>query len=231
LHTHPYRETSLVVEVFSATHGRLAVVARGARRPRSALRGLLQAFQPLSLSWSGRGELRTLQRAEWLGGLPMLPGPALLCGFYLNELLLKLLPREDPHPRLYQEYLATISLLARGAPAEVALRGFELKLLAELGYAMNLRHEADTGLSIVPAARYHYVFDRGPQREAPGRFPRVSGETLLALASGDLSEAHSAREAKLLMREVLQHHLEQRGLFSRQLLVDLMDLEERQGKT
>src|SRR5471032_2445213 len=104
LHSYPYRETSLVIETFTRGHGRVAMVARGARRPRSALRGVLLAFQPLLVSWSGRSELRTLHKAEWQGGLPQLKGEALLCGFYLNELLLKLLPRDDPHEQLYQTY-------------------------------------------------------------------------------------------------------------------------------
>ncbi len=225
LHTYPYRETSLVAEVFSAAHGRLALIARGARRPRSAMRGLLQAFQPLVLSWSGKGELRTLLRAEWVGGVPLLPGPALLCGFYLNELLIKLLPREDPHPRLYEDYLATIGRLAGGEALESSLRGFELRLLAELGYGLNLTREADTGLPVMSEARYHYVFEQGPRLSAADRYPVVSGEALLALAEGKAAEARLAREVKALMRAILQHHLEQRGLNSRQLWMDLQDLE------
>src|SRR5436189_4699578 len=95
LHAYPYRETSLIVEALTEAYGRVALVARGAKRPRSELRGLLQGFQPLLLSWAGGGELKTLQRAEWRGGLPRVGDSALLCGFYLNELLLKLLARED----------------------------------------------------------------------------------------------------------------------------------------
>ena len=104
LHAYPYRETSLIVEALTLEHGRVAMVARGAKRPRSELRGVLQAFQPLCLSWAGAGELKTLTRAEWRGGLPLVTGAALLCGFYLNELLLKMLPREDPHPDLFGDY-------------------------------------------------------------------------------------------------------------------------------
>src|SRR6187455_1294129 len=104
LHTYAYRETSLIVEAFTAEYGRVALVARGAKRPRSEMRGLLQGFQPLLLSWSGANELKTLQKAEWRGGMPLPGGSALLCGFYLNELLLKLLAREDAHPQLYASY-------------------------------------------------------------------------------------------------------------------------------
>src|SRR5262245_3375548 len=122
LHTYPYRETSAIVEAITAEYGRIAMVARGARRPRSELRGLLQGFQPLLLSWSGQGELKTLLRAEWRGGLARIAGSALLCGFYLNELLLKLLPREDPHPRLYGSYEAALAELAAGSEEAPVLR-------------------------------------------------------------------------------------------------------------
>src|SRR5436309_2940888 len=128
LHTYAYRETSVIVEAFTEDYGRLALVARGAKRPRSELRGLLQGFQPLLLSWSGHNELKTLHKAEWRGGLPLLGGAALLCGFYLNELLLKLLPREDPHRRLYGTYEAALHDLAAGGDQAPVLRRFELEL-------------------------------------------------------------------------------------------------------
>src|SRR5256885_7513350 len=143
LHTYPYRETSAIVEILSAACGRVALVARGAKRTRSELRGVLQAFQPLTISWAGAGELKTLIRAEWRGGLPLVTGSALLCGFYLNELLLKLLPREDPHPQLFRDYESTLAKLAAGAEQAPALRQFEVQLLAQLGYALPLTHEVD----------------------------------------------------------------------------------------
>src|SRR5262244_4451478 len=158
LHTYPYRETSAIVETFTAGYGRVALVARGAKRTRSELRSVLQAFQPLTLSWSGTGELKTLIRAEWRGGLPLVGGSALLCGFYLNELLLKLLAREDPHPRLFADYEAALQELASGAEQAPVLRRFELTLLTELGYALPLVREADTGAPIDPATRYYYAF-------------------------------------------------------------------------
>src|SRR5438445_9413576 len=106
LHSYPYKETSLIVDVFSRDHGRIALVAKGAKRPHSKLRGVLQTFQPLSLGWSGKSEVRTLIAAEWVGGLLPLEKSALLCGFYLNELLVKLLARDDPHPALFDHYVA-----------------------------------------------------------------------------------------------------------------------------
>ena len=229
LHTFPYRETSAIVESLSESYGRVALVARGAKRTRSELRGVLQAFQPLTLSWSGTGELKTLIRAEWHGGLPLVTGSALLCGFYLNELLLKLLPREDPHPRLFLEYESALGRLAGGEEQAPILRQFELRLLAELGYALPLTHEADTGRPIDPAERYYYAFERGPRMRVaePGRrYPQVRGATLLALARDDYAAPESATEAKRLMREVLDYYLERRTLASRRLVRDLQAIED-----
>jgi DNA repair protein RecO (recombination protein O) len=229
LHTFAYRETSVIVEAFTAEHGRIAMVARGAKRPRSELRGLLHGFQPLLLSWFGQQELKTLIRAEWRGGLPLVSGSALVCGFYLNELLLKLLPREDPHPRLFANYETALSDLAAGGKQAPVLRRFELGLLTELGYALPLVREADTGAPIDPTARYHYAFDRGPRRTPPpagARLPIVRGATLLALADGRYTDAATAAEAKRLMREVLDHYLEQRGVESRRVAQDLQALDE-----
>jgi len=229
LHAWPYKETSLIVEAFAQDEGRVAMVARGAKRPRSELHGVLQAFQPVALSWSGAGELKTLVRAEWRGGMPLPSGSALLCGFYLNELLLKLLPREDPHPRLYAAYRDALADLAAGAAQAPVLRRFELALMAELGYALQLAADADSGEPIDPDARYHYAFDRGAQLRAPPpgvRWPPVRGATLLALAAGRFDDAATASEAKRLMREIIDHHLEARTIMSRKVVRDLMALEE-----
>jgi DNA repair protein RecO (recombination protein O) len=237
LHTYPYRETSLIVEALTAGYGRVAMVARGAKRPRSELRGILHGFQPLLLSWSGQAELKTLIRAEWRGGMPLVGGSALLCGFYLNELLLKLLPHEDPHPQLFAAYEAALGELAAGGEQAPLLRRFEVQLLAELGYALPLVRETDTGEPIDPAARYHYAFDRGPRRAgsrialgAGSVLPLVRGATLLALADGRYADADTAGEAKRLMREVLDHYLEQRGVESRRVVQDLQALED-EGNT
>jgi DNA repair protein RecO (recombination protein O) len=236
LHAYPYRETSLIVEAFTAEHGRVGLVARGAKRPRSELRGLLQAFQPLTLAWAGAGELKTLVRAEWRGGLPLPGGSALLCGFYLNELLLKLVPREDPHPSLFTEYedaLRALSSQATPAAQAARLRRFELRLLAELGYALALTREAGTGAPVQPDERYHYAFDRGPQRHAaePGvRWPVVRGAALLALAEERYPDAETAGEAKRLMRTVLGHYLEERRIFSRRVVQDLQALDDERDE-
>lgn len=232
LHTYPYRETSLIVEAFTERAGRIGIVARGAKRPRSELRGVLHAFQPLALSWAGSGELKTLIRAEWRGGMPLPTGAALLCGFYLNELLLKLLAREDAHPRLWSQYAAALVELtadARPAAQAVVLRRFELRLLAELGYGLALGHDVQTGAPVDAAERYHYAYDRGPQHvaaEPRGRWPVIRGATLIALATEQYPDADVAAEAKRLMRGILDHYLEERHIFSRRVVQDLAALED-----
>jgi DNA repair protein RecO (recombination protein O) len=231
LHAYPYKETSLIVEAFVRDFGRVGMVAKGAKRPRSEIRGLLQAFQPIALSWAGAAELKTLVKAEWRGGVPLPAGASLLAAFYLNELLLKLLPREDPHPALWDEYERALAALAAGEGAgaqAVVLRRFEVRLLAELGYALPLTTEADTGAAIDPGTRYHYAFDAGPRRRAaePGvRWPVVRGATLLALAEGRYPDPATATEAKQFMRDILDHHLESRRIESRRIVADLRSLD------
>ena len=124
LHTYAYKETSLIVEAFTRRHGRVALLARGARRPRSAMRGVLLSFHPLRLSWSGSADLANLIGAEWAGGIPLLGGRGLMCGFYVNELLLRLLPRDDPHDGLFEAYADALGGLAARDVSSV-LRGFE----------------------------------------------------------------------------------------------------------
>jgi DNA repair protein RecO (recombination protein O) len=232
LHTYPYKETSLIVEAFTERFGRVAMVAKGAKRPRSEMRGVLQAFQPLALSWAGTADVKTLVKAEWRGGMPLPRGGALLCGFYLNELLLKLLAREDPHAALWRAYESALTALIDDAAASAqaaTLRRFELRLLAELGYALPLTHDAASGEPIVASQRYHYAFDRGPLRaveEPRASWPVVRGATLLALADERFDDAEVATEAKRLMRGILDHYLESRRIFSRRVVQDLAALEE-----
>ena len=226
LHSYPWRETSLIVEVFSREHGRLPMAAKGARRPTSALRGTLMAFQPLDISWSGRGEVKTLIQATWLGGQPLLCGIGLLCGYYLNELLLRLLAREDTHTTLFDAYAWTLAQLAANQPYEPLLRAFELILLREAGYAPTLDRDADTDEMVEPAAEYLFVAERGPIRldAAPRDMPGVPGRVLLAMAAGDFSAPETLAHAKTLMRRLIQHHLGGQALESRRILMELQEL-------
>ena len=231
LHSYPYSETSLLIEVFTRDHGRVPLIAKGAKRPHSAWRGVLLAFQPLLLSWSGKGDVKTLTAAEWQGGLPMLGGKALACGFYLNELLLKLLAREDPHPQLFDTYRAALDGLAAQASDHAAcLRRFELRLLSELGYGLSLTHEAGSAQPLEPNTRYHYVFERGPMPYSVhgdvGHYPEVTGQTLLAMADETFEDAAVRSEAKVLFRALINRMLDRQQLHSRQLLRDLQTLDE-----
>lgn len=228
LHHYPYKETSLVLEAFSRHHGRVAIVARGARRPASALRGVLRAFQLVELSWFGKGELRTLHGAQPAGGFMLLHGQALMCGFYLNELILKLLPRDDPHERLFDAYEATLKDLAAGADEAAPLRRFELRLLREMGYGPQLEREVETGSPITAGERYQYVVERGPVHLAASESGEsrieLRGKTLLDMAAEDYSDTVTLQQSKALMRLLLNHYLGGRTLYSRQLLRDLQQL-------
>jgi DNA repair protein RecO (recombination protein O) len=224
LHAYPYLETSLVVEMFCQHKGRLGLVARGARRPRSALRGVLLAFQPLEVSWAGKSELKTLHSAEWRGGIAQLRGRSLICGFYLNELLLKLLAREDPHEALFHHYSEAVKALADGADDSLSavLRRFEKSLLKELGYGLILTHAAD-GTSIDPIARYAYQFDRGPLRLMPRETAPIElfGKTLLDLECDNYADPVTLHEGRQLMRHIIGHHLGQQSLHTRQIMMEL----------
>ncbi len=226
LHTYPFRETSLVVETFTRNFGRVGLVARGARRPKSALRGLMMAFQPLLLSWAGRSELRTLHKAEWQGGIPQLRGLGLMCGFYLNELLMKFLAREDPHDTLFDLYQDAIAALAHEPEPAWVLRRFEKHLLKELGYALILDREADTGRPIDPGKRYTYVLERGPVALHRGADAAVeiSGQTLIELQSDNFSGATTLMQSKQLMRFLVNHYLGDQELHTRQLLREMQQI-------
>jgi DNA repair protein RecO (recombination protein O) len=226
LHSYPYRETSLIVDVFSRDHGRLALVAKGAKRPHSALRGVLQTFQPLSLSWSGKSEVRTLTGAEWVGGMLPLAGDALLCGFYVNELLVKFCAREDSHPQLFNHYVLTLTRLAHDEPPVQVLRSFERVLLRETGYAMGLNR---TVARQTVVAERKYVFDpergvREASGEWPAQWPVIAGQTLLDMEEDDYHRAQTVAQSKTLMRFLLNTYLGGTPLATRQILIDLQNL-------
>jgi DNA repair protein RecO (recombination protein O) len=226
LHSYPYRETSLIIDVFSRDFGRVALVAKGAKRPHSALRGVLQTFQPLGLSWSGKGEVRTLTTAEWVGGMLPLTGDALLCGFYVNELLVKFCAREDAHPALFNHYVLTLSRLAHDEPAVQVLRSFERVLLRETGYAMNLTRTV-TRQPVEAEGRYVFDPDRGVREasdDLPAPWPVISGQTLSDMERDDYTSPQTAAQSKTLMRFLLNHYLGGAPLATRQILIDLQKL-------
>lgn len=239
LHAYPYRETSLIVETFTRTHGRLVVVAKGAKRPNSAMRHALNPFQGLRLSWFGKTDMKTLKTAEHERIYPQLSGDALMSAFYMNELLLKLAHREDPHEALFDQYEVALGLLSSMPIANtssaklkiiaVALRTFELMLLRELGYALQLREEADTHSPVVADANYAYVMERGPIAMAraaspPGDALQLRGKTLLDMADADFSDPITQQQSKQLMRRAINHLLGDKPLHTRQLIRELKDI-------
>ena len=226
LHTYPYRETSLIVEMFSRDYGRLALMAKGARRPMSALRGVLMAFQPLLVDWSGGGEVKTLVRAEWVGGQPMLAGRALLCGYYLNELLVKMMPREDAHAELFETYATTIARLPGQSRFEPLLRQFELSLLEQLGYGVPLAREADSGAPVEADVEYRFIIDRGAVRvsSTDDTLIAVSGQTLIDMAANRFDSARTLQQSKALLRQLIQHHMGGQTLQSRRVFKELQTL-------
>jgi DNA repair protein RecO (recombination protein O) len=224
LHAYPYSETSLILEVFARDHGRLAMLARGARRPRSALRGVLHAFQPLELGWFGGGEVKTLAKAEWLGGMPLLNGDGLLLGYYLNELLLKLLPREDAHAVLFDAYSSALAALSSGATETAELRRFEKTLLRELGYGLVLDRDAQ-GQAVEAGRSYRYQVERGAvNADETESGQAISGRTLLNLAEDNYTDARSLAESKQLMRYLLSHYLAGQPLQTRRVFIELQDV-------
>ncbi|MCO6439962.1 MAG: DNA repair protein RecO [Nitrococcus mobilis] len=217
LHRRAYRESSAIAELFTAGHGRLGVVARGVHSSRSRWRALLQPFTPLSVSWQARGELGTLTDVE-LQRCPILPtGRRLVSGFYLNELLLRVLPREDPYPELFQRYAGTVTLLAGNSAEPPLLRCFERDLLVAMGYGLLLSHDTN-GRPIESQRWYRYEIDKGAVPvTVPGGRLVVQGATLHALASGVFSDAGVEVQARQLMRAALRPHVGARPLKSREL--------------
>lgn len=226
LHHRPYRDTSRILELFTRNHGRVSVFARGARGARksgASLISVLQPFNRLLVSWSGRGEAGQLIGAEFDGAMSILPPDRLVNGFYLNELLLKLFARHDSHPDVFDLYAQTIESLKLTADGVRPLRLFEKRLLDALGYGLALERDARTGLAIEPDAAYQYRLEQGPVRVdgvAEGT-ACYSGTTLLSIASEDLTDAAVCTDARKLLRAALDRCLEGRELKSRQVMMAL----------
>jgi DNA repair protein RecO (recombination protein O) len=220
LHQYAYRDTSRILEVFTAGHGRLTLFARGAAAPKSALKGLLRPFQRLLLSWSGRTDACSLTAAEIDGAATALPKERLMSGFYLNELLLKLTERCDPHPEIFMSYATCIDGLAAGGGEEGALRRFEKRLLDDLGYGLQLT-TTEEGLPVEPDRYYRMAAEHAPQAcvaEAPGA---VYGRSLNDLDAENLEDARSLRDAKRVLRAAIDACLDGRSLKSREVMLAL----------
>jgi len=224
LHRREFRNTSLILEIFSVNHGRVAMVAKGARRPKSPTNALLQVFQPLLISWTGKGELYTLTQVEAADFVKPLAGSSYASAYYLTELIFRLLKHADVHEELFTLYAKALTVLrdagSNSTVAEIGLRLFEKRLLQELGYGLVLDHDVSTGESIDPEQDYYYVFENGPvacMAENVANGPKLSGQSIIALDKETLESKDSLRDCKRLMRTILQNYIGDKPLQSRML--------------
>jgi DNA repair protein RecO (recombination protein O) len=215
LHHRPYRDTSRILEVLTRDHGRITLFARGVRGPKAKLASVLQPFEPLLLSWSGRGESAQLTGAESTHPGGALPPACLMSAFYLNELLLKLTTRHDPLPGLFENYHTTLQALRLGEALAPRLRIFEKRLLEVLGYGIDLSVEAQTGRRIEPDAYYHFRPARGLLPSTADTAGAVAGHSVLCLAAEQLGEAGTLEDARRLLKAALAECLEGRELRTR----------------
>lgn len=222
LHHRPFRDSSRLLDVLSADHGRVALVARGSRSAKSKLGGILRPFAPLRLSWIIRSDLGTLTGAELQGVPAALHGDSLLSAFYLNELLINFLHRHDPQPEIYSAYAVTLMELAAARQPASALRRFEIILLGLLGYALSFEHEAGSLDALDPDRHYEYRVEQGPVRVDRSSGAMVfRGSELLAIGRQDFEDAAALRAAGRLLRTAIRHHLGGREIKSRKVLRDL----------
>ena len=225
LHSRPYTETSLIIEIFSPDYGRVGLLAKGARNPKNHKRGVLQPFQPLLMNWVGKGELPILSSVEQGESVFYFDYKSRVCGFYANELIYKLLQRRDPHPRLFEYFFELMAYLdvctIENKERELALRAFEKKLLAEIGYGLVLDRDIDQQELIDPELLYHYIPERGPeiyQSSAKSSPLVVSGMVLHCIDRNHYPSEQLMQQAKQFMRQILQILLNDKPVHSRRLL-------------
>ena len=219
LHSRSYLESSLILDIFSREHGRLHLIAKGAKREKSPFSGLLQPYQRLLMAWRGKSELMTLVDVEADIEAYELSDARTIAGFYVNELLVRLLHQHEPHPELFDLYNKAIFDLSAAKPVDAILRIFEKGLLESLGYGLMLDQDVDDGLAIEAGKKYYYLFDSGPMKQTPltGNYIEITGNSLLALEQGSLQNKTELEESKRLMRFILQSHLGTKPLASRAL--------------
>ena len=232
LHRRPYRETSFLVELLTQEYGRLTVLAKGVRQAKSPSSGLLQPFQRLLVSWAGRGDLVTLTESELAGDVSRLEGDRLFAGFYLNELLMALLERFDPHPAIYAAYGAAMSSLQADKLDERVLRSFEKKMLEELGYGLLRQSDVALKETLKPDKYYRFVPEQGfilseLGEEMKSKANLFSGKSLRAIADEDWRETETLRDAKRLTRFLLAPLLGSKIIHSRQLFLSNVEEGEK----
>ena len=222
LHTRAYKNTSLIVDVMTREHGRMTLVAKGAKRLKSPFQGLLQPFIPLFVAWGGRNEMNTLYKAEAIPGPNKFAGELIYTGFYINELIIYLLHKHEAHISLFDRYQNCLDNLQQGQDTELTLRYFELALLSELGYGVSLEYDLQTGAPVLPGNMYEYNMEMGVTTVSGDGATSlcVSGDTLLALAASNVHTDKQKSEAKKLLRSILEYHLEGRPLKTRELFMN-----------
>lgn len=221
LHSRPYRDTSVIIDAFTCDYGRISMVVRGGRANRSRWQGRLQPFRPLLISWSGRSELATMTELETQSNSIPLKGLAMMSGFYLNELMQRLLQSHDPHPQLFSYYQITLENLSQNPELlELNLRQYECRLLDELGYGLNLLSEFESGAAVRSDQEYCYHLQQGVRPLGIGHCSgiKISGTTLLALADQLPHNEDTLMQAKRLLRAELHMHLGDKPLKTREML-------------
>jgi DNA repair protein RecO (recombination protein O) len=218
LHRRSYRETSFILDVFSSKEGRVSLVAKGVKNRKSPAQGLLQTHQKLLIAWSGKGEMGTLTDVEMETYDIKLSGKCLLSGFYLNELLLRVLHPHEPYPELFKFYGEALIALSEGHE-EIALRSFEKNLVDSLGYGLILDHEINTGDKINEQMSYYYQYEQGPSLTRPenNNYLKISGKTLNAIRQNRFDDDTILKEARRLLQPVIKQHIGQKPLQSREL--------------
>lgn len=219
LHGRDFRDTSRLLDVFTLDYGRVSLVAKGARSSRSKLQGILEPFTPLIISWSGKGDVQTLTGAESVKTSINLSGKQVMSGYYINELLQRLMTVHDPHPELFEIYKTTLENFSSDEE-EVVLRKFEKNLLIEIGYGLSLDTEFIKGTSVDRDTLYYYDIEKGPlniQDNTRDDEFIISGQTLIDMSAEKFSCSQSKKEAKKLMRIILSHHLGDKPLKTRSL--------------
>ena len=222
LHGRDFRDTSRLLDIFTEDYGRITLVAKGARSPRSKLQGILQPFTPLIISWSGKGEVQTLTGAESIKSSIYLSGKQVMSGYYINELLQRLMTSHDPHPELFSIYNKTLESFTDDDD-ELVLRRFEKYLLSEIGYGLNLDIESEKGIKLSKDEKYYYDIEKGPVNikdnnadDMAGELI-ISGQTLMDMSNEKFTSPQTQKEAKQLMRIILNHHLGDKPLKTRSL--------------
>ena len=241
LHRYDWSESSLILEVLTRHHGRIALVAKGAKKPSSNFRPILLPLQPLHLAFGGDAEIRTLRSSEWMGGHVMPTGEALMAGYYLNELLIRLLARDDPHPALFDAYALTVHIIAQEGRSseglqtlEVALRAFELMLLREIGFLPSLKSQTANLADLQTETAYVLIPEGGLRAAHAEDRSSLTGAQWLLLQTALDSEApfsqllqacsSSLQPLKTQLRTLLHYHCGVATLKTRQMMIDLQNL-------